>query len=102
MIVYSIVHPVSTLAHPTYPQGWRWAVMVTRGPYPGARDAAEVEATANAGWQPDRAEATSVADQNCATAVQALRKLGMPVEYRAPLVLDHDPIPPGQEQLQVL
>jgi hypothetical protein len=94
--VYVVVHPIDRTAHPTVPEGFRWAVML--GPCgPG-----DVSRCANAGWCPTRDEAASEGDQNGATATRALRVAGLNVRYGEAtqvLQLDFDPIAPGNDPL---
>jgi hypothetical protein len=89
-----VVHPVDTQAHPTVPTGWRWAVVV------GGRPPSDVKHTANAGWAPDERTALLEGEQNAATAVRALRLFGVAVTAGT-LTLDHDPIPPGHDQIHL-
>lgn len=86
------VHPINVQAHPTVPPGWRWAVVV------GGRPPSDVEHTANAGWAPDQRSALLEGEQNAATAVRALRLLGVPATFSAQ-ALDADPIPAGADRL---
>jgi hypothetical protein len=96
--VYAVVHPIDRQAHPTVPEGYRWAVML--GPCgPG-----DMSRCANAGWCPTRADAAGEGDQNAATATRALRVAGLNVRYGEAaqvLHLDHDPVAPGNEPVFV-
>lgn len=83
--IYVLVHPIDTAAHPTYPPGWRWAVMIGDGAF------SDTSRCANAGWCPTQEEATAEGDQNAATAVAAIQILS--AHYRGVVPLDHDPIP---------
>jgi hypothetical protein len=96
--VYVVVHPVDRRAHPTVPEGFRWAVML--GPCPPA----DVRRCANAGWCPDRDEATAEGDQNGATATRALRLAGLNVAYGGAggvqvMQLDYDPVAADNDPL---
>lgn len=96
--VYTVVHPVSTTAHPTVPPGFRWAVML--GPCPPQ----DMTRCVNAGWCPTRDEAAAEGDQNGATATRALRIAGLNARYGEGvqvMQLDYDPIQPGNDPLFV-
>lgn len=82
-----VVHPVDTTAHPTYPQGWRWAVQV------GGGRPDDLDRCAGAGHADTETEASVIGEQAGSTAVKALRMLGVPVRYGV-LRLGYDPIPP--------
>jgi hypothetical protein len=96
--VYAVVHPVDRVAHPTVPEGFRWAVML--GPCgPG-----DMSRCANAGWCPTREEATAEGDQNGATGTRVLRVAGHNVRYGEAvqvMQLDYDPVAPGNDPLFV-
>jgi hypothetical protein len=96
--VYVVVHPINTAAHPTVPEGFRWAVML--GPCgPG-----DMSRCANAGWCPDRKRATAEGDQNGATGTRALRVAGLNVRYGEAiqvLQLDYDPVAAGNDPVFV-
>jgi hypothetical protein len=81
-----VVHPVDTAMHPTYPSGWRWAVMV------GGRPPTDLDCCVNAGHCPTEGEAAVAGEQNGASATKALRLLGVPARYGV-LRLSYDPIP---------
>lgn len=89
-----VVHPINTLAHPSIPPGYRWAVMVGEG----ALD--DMDRCPNAGWCPTENEAWVEGEMVGVTAVKAMRYLGIPAEY-AKLALAHDPIPPGGDRIHV-
>lgn len=81
-----VVHPVDTAVHPTYPEGWRWAVMV------GGAGPTDLNYCAAAGHCPTETEAAFYGEQCGSTAVKALRMLGVPARYGY-LRLGYDPIP---------
>lgn len=81
-----VVHPVDTTVHPTYPEGWRWAVMV------GGVSPADLDHCANAGMCTEEREAAMVGEMCGAAATKALRMLGMPARYSFRR-LGYDPIP---------
>lgn len=88
--IFVLVHPVDREQHPTYPEGWRWAVMVGEGPFSDTRRCA------NAGFCPTRQEALEEGDRHAATAAAAAQLVAVQVlgAYTRPVVeLDHDPIP---------
>lgn len=86
-----VVHPIDREQHPTYPPGWRWAVMV------GARPPADLDYCVNAGHATTEAEALLVGEQNGASATKALRLLGVPVRYSV-MNLAWDPIPASADE----
>lgn len=86
-----VVHPVDTTVHPTYPQGWRWAVMV------GGRPPADLDFCAGAGLCPTEPLASQDGETAGSTAVKALRMLGVPARYSY-LRLGYDPIPAEADQ----
>lgn len=92
-VITVVVHEVDTVAHPTVPPGWRWAVMV------GDRPPGDLAACANAGWEPDDRSAAVAGETVGAAAAKALRMCGVPADYRGVLLLDHDPIPAGGDRL---
>lgn len=81
-----VVHPVDRAVHPTYPDGWRWAVMV------GGRPPADLDFCANAGMCTTEREADMVGEIAGSAAAKALRMLGLPVRYSFSR-LGYDPIP---------
>lgn len=91
-----VVHPIDTDAHPTNPPGYRWALMVGDGP------AGQLERCANAAWAPTRAEAETEGDRNGASATRVLQMLGTPARYGGVQHLDHDPIPAGEDRLNII
>lgn len=90
------VHAVDNAAHPTIPPGYRWALMVGDGP-PGA-----LELCANAHWAPTQLEAATEGDRNGASATRVLQMLGTSARYRGVIVLDHDPIPAGEDRINTV
>lgn len=89
--ITAVVHPVDTTAHPTYPAGWRWAVMV------GGRPPADLDHCAGAGHQPTETAASVAAEEAASVAAKALRLLGVPARY-AYQRLGYDPIPAEADQ----
>lgn len=87
-VVTVFVYPSSTTAHPTVPPGWRWQVQI------GGAPPSKMEACANGGWCPTEQEAQMTGEQNAATAVYALRILGVPATSHVQR-LGHDPVPPA-------
>lgn len=81
-----VVHPVDTAIHPSYPEGWRWAVQV------GGRPPADVEHCVQAGHCPTQAEATFYGEQCGSAVAKAMRLFGIPARYGV-LALGYDPIP---------
>lgn len=81
-----IVHPVDTSVHPSYPQGWRWAVML------GGRPAADISSCIGALICSEENEAALVGEQAGAAVVKALRAFGVAARFGS-LRLDYDPIP---------
>ena len=65
--------------------GWRWAVHVGHGG-PG-----DLTHCLNAGWAPEKNEATTTGDGHMATAVVALRSAGVAASYAGVMLLDTDP-----------
>lgn len=93
--VMLVVHPIDVDRHPTVPAGWRWAVHV------GGGSPSDTACVANAGWAPDERLATAEGEQNAATAAEACRMFGVPVDYRL-LRLDSDPIPTGTDRVRIM
>lgn len=85
-----VVHPVDTCVHPSYPEGWRWAVMVDGGP-------TDLDACVGALMCTTEAEAALIGEQCVAAVVKALRRFGIPARHGA-LRLDYDPIPAEADQ----
>jgi hypothetical protein len=85
-VVQVLVHPVDTTVHPTYPQGWRWAVMV------GSVPPTDLDHCANAGMATTEQEASMLGKIVATAAAKALHMMGVPATsaYR---LLDYDPIP---------
>jgi hypothetical protein len=86
-----VIHPVDTTVHPSYPEGYRWAVMV------GGVPPTDLDHCANAGHCPTEVEAAFYGEQCGAAAVKALRMLGVPARYGV-LTLAYDPIPAEADQ----
>lgn len=90
-----LIHPVDTGKHPTIPPGWRWAVMI------GNRPPNDLDACANAGWEPDERSAAVAGEEVGAAACKALRMCGLPASYRV-LTLPADPIDAGNDKITVM
>lgn len=86
-----VVHPVDTAVHPTYPQGFRWAVMVGHG------SPADTDRCVGALLHSDKTEAGLIGEQAGAAVVKALRMFGIPAQYGV-LNLDYDPIPASADE----
>ena len=88
------VHEVNTLAHPTVPPGWRWAVHV-------GDDWADTKRCLNAGWEPTQAAALLAGEAAGVCAAKVAQLLGASgVELRS-FVLDRDPVKPGADLIRV-
>lgn len=85
-LITVVVHPIDTKVHPTYPTGFRWAVMV------GGRALVDLDFCVNAGHGSGLQDALIVGEMNGASATKALRLLGVPARYNV-LQLDYDPMP---------
>jgi hypothetical protein len=96
MRIVTIVHPINTDRHPSNAPGWRWAVMVGDGPY------SEISRCANAGRAETQDQAMWSGDTCAATAVRAVRILGLPVGYAGVITLLDDPIPAEANQLNIV
>jgi len=90
-----VVHPCDTEKHPTYPSGYRWAVMV------GGVQPHELEYCANAGHEVREDMALAMGESHGAAACKALRMLGVQATYSV-LRLDHDPIPAEADNLPLV
>ena len=91
------VHPIDVGVHPTCPPGWRWCVMVGDGGWDEV-----VERCANAGWAPDRADAIRLGDTAGVTVCEAMRLLGVGLQWGGVIVLDHDPIPAEADHVPLI
>lgn len=89
--VVLVVHPVDTTEHPTYPPGYRWAVMV------GTTDPVALEYCVGAGHSADCQEAALVGETVQAAVSIALGLSGIS-SHAAAINLDHDPIPGTADQ----
>lgn len=95
-VVTSFAHPVDAAAHPSYPTGsYRWAVHV------GGQPPGELAHCVQAGIEASLTHAAWRGEMVAAAAVKALRALGIPAAF-ASLLLDHDPIPAGVENVSYL
>lgn len=90
-----VVHPIDTVAHPTYPAGWRWAVMKDH------TTVADMRKCCNAGFANTRADALLFGEAVQAAVILALRSEKIPVEYKTS-EMAFDPIPAGVEDLKIL
>lgn len=81
-----VLHPVDTTVHPSYPEGWRWAIHV------GGRGPADTDSCVGALMHSDRQEAGMVGEQAGAAVAKALRMFGIAARYGV-LRLDYDPLP---------
>jgi hypothetical protein len=94
VLLICLVHPVDPQAQPTVPPGFRWAVMLGPG--------LDLDMCANAGWAPDARAAEAEGDQNAATATRVLQLIGFRARYGGVKHLDHDPIPPGADRINLV
>lgn len=94
MQIRAVAHPINTLAHPSVPPGFRWAV------YVGERWE-DMDTCLNAGWEAtfDGAAIAAEAAAVCAAKVALLH--GTEVDGRS-LRLDHDPICAGNDRIVLL
>lgn len=92
MRICVVVHPINTLAHPTVPPGWRWAVHIS-----GSAD--DVRSCVNAGWAPDRNEAARLGEAVAVCGVAVARLLGAEA-YIITDYLEGDPIPAGRDLIR--
>lgn len=90
-----IVHPIDTQAHPTYPSGWRWAVMKDH------TTIADMRHCCNAGFASTRTDAFLFGGAVLAAVVLALRSEKIPVEHKTS-EMAFDPIPSGVEDVKIL
>lgn len=95
MIVSVFVHQVDTDVHTTVPPGWRWAVHLGANP-------TNLAQCLNAGWSPNRLDAEFEGEKVSVATVKALRMCGVACEWAPGRLLDHDPIPPHGDRLQVM
>lgn len=87
-----VVHPVDRKAHPTYPPGYRWAVMA------GSRQPADLRYCVNSGHESTIQMASVAGESHGAAACKALRIFGIPAQYSV-IELDFDPIPMEADNL---
>jgi hypothetical protein len=85
-VVQALVHPVDRTVHPTYPEGYRWAVMV------GGVPPVDLDHCAQAGMCTTLREAEAMGRIVGAAVAKALHMHGIPAAsaFRG---LDYDPIP---------
>lgn len=81
-----VVHPVDTAVHPSYPPGYRWAVMA------GGKRPADLDYCVQAGHERNIDMAMMAGESHGAAATKALRLLGIPALYGV-LRLAWDPLP---------
>lgn len=86
-----VVHPIDRDAHPTYPAGWRWAVMV------GGRPPTDLDFCVLAGHAVSETLASVEGEAVGAAATKALRIFGVPARYGY-LRLGYDPIPASADE----
>ena len=85
MIFHAVSHPIDTVAHPTIPVGFRWAVSASDDP-------TNLSACLGAGWSPDADSAAWIAAQAAHIAATAFG-MGGGVAQCAQLILSYDPVP---------
>lgn len=81
-----VVHPVDRAVHPTYPDGWRWAVQVGGGP-PN-----DLDRCVGAGHCLSETAASAAGEEVGSAVTKALRTFGVQVRYSYQR-LGWDPIP---------
>lgn len=86
-----VVHPIDTEVHPTWPPGWRWQVMLGRGPL------SDYGRLVGALIHSDEGEANIIGEQAGAAVTKALRMLGIPAKYGY-LRLGYDPLPADADE----
>lgn len=92
-LVVLVVHRVDTTVHTSVPYGmWRWCVQLGGEPY---NDHARM---LNAGAEVTQADAEHYGQAVGAAVAKALIVAGCWVETRC-VLLDHDPIGPGEDRL---
>lgn len=80
------VHPINHDVHPTYPPGFRWAVMV------GGVGPTDLEYCVGAGHAPTADHAALIGESHGAAVVLGLRIMTVSARY-ATVRLDYDPVP---------
>lgn len=80
------VHPINSIAHPSYAARFRWAVMI------GGAAPHELNRCANAGGTETHQEACVTGEAVGAAVALALRAYGVNVRYRC-IQLTFDPMP---------
>jgi hypothetical protein len=93
VLIGVVVHPINTLAHPSVPPGWRWAVHV-------GDDWADLSTCLNAHWDRDEYSARLMGEAAAICAAKVARLLGSDVTTRSQ-VLDGDPIKPGSDLIKI-
>lgn len=95
MTVGVCVHAVNTAAHPTVPDGWRWAVHL-------GTNWGDVSSCLNAGWQPTQVTASMAGEAAavCAARVARLLSVGADV-VMSTTVLEFDPIPADGDAVSI-
>jgi len=88
--VIVVVHPVDVVAHPTYPPGFRWCVMV------GGRPPTDLDYCTQAGHEPTIDVALAIGEMVGVAVVKGLRLMGCPAAY-GKLILAEDPMPPESD-----
>jgi len=87
-----VIHPIDQAAHPTYPAGFRWAVML------GEHHPRDLRWCLNAGFGQDLAAATQAGEAVGVAVAKALRMLALPGTY-AVMTMQSDPIPPEADDV---
>lgn len=90
------VHPINITAHPTYPPGFRWCVMIGDGAWD------DLDRCVQAGHQYDRVTAALVGDTVGVAVAEAFRRFAMPLQYGGVIHLEHDPIPAAHDFLPLV
>jgi hypothetical protein len=93
VLIGVVVHPINTLAHPSVPPGFRWAVHV-------GHDWTDMRTCLNAHWDQTEYSARIMGEAAAVCAAKAVQLCGEPVEM-ATAVLDHDPVPVGGDLIKI-
>ena len=93
MLLGVVVHEVNTLAHPSIPPGWRWAVHT-------GDNWSDVSTCLNAGWEPSQNQALLSGEAAAVVGAKIARILGETSEVRS-WVIDRDPIRAGGDLITV-
>lgn len=93
MLIGVVVHPINTLAHPTVPPGFRWAVHV-------GESWSDLSTCLQAGWEPDQAGAALAGENAAVVGVKVANLCGQHAELKTTL-LEFDPIGVGKDFVTV-